>query len=324
MALLGVPRSGAVFVDSTDSSANSFGADTLDPPTALSATSGVSLDLDWTATVDTYAAGHRILRSSSSGGPYTQIAEVTPRSLVTYSDSSAEGTYYYVARSFDGAWESGDSNEVSGRIWRAFDCPSNPDLRACIRFDTDVSGTYADESGNANTVTHSGGAQIDGISDQAIDGTPGSHYEIADSASLDLTTAMTLEAWLRVDSLPTSGRVGILDNDGQYALFLYSGTGLRCSTTIDALPHIPVTTGAWFHVACTWDGTTLTMYLDGVQVASMASSGTIDTSNTNPISLLNSSPLWDEPADAAMDNLRIWHTARTQAQICADAGISGC
>ena len=323
-ALFVVPRSGAGFTAGTANSPNAFDADTLDPPTALTAADGVTVGLGWSATPDGYADGHRIMRSTTSGGPYTQQADLTPASNVSFVDSGTEGTYYYVVKAYAGAWESLYSNEVSARIWRAFDCPSDPDLRACIRFDTDVAGTYLDESGNSNTVTNTNGSQVPGISDKAAFAGPTTHYEMADSPSLDLTDAMTMEAWLKLDSLPSSGRAGILDNDGQYSLMLYAGTGLRCSNGISSLPHIPVPVGVWFHVGCAWDGTTLTLYIDGSPAASMGSTGTIATTNTNPVSLLNTSPLWDEPADGAIDNLRIWHSGRTQAQICADAGITGC
>ena len=323
-ALVVLPGSEASFSGVTANSGNAIGADTMDAPTALMATDGVTIQLDWTATADTYASGHRILRSSSSGGPYTQIAELTPRATVSYVDSAPEGTYYYVARSFFGSWESTDSAETTGWAWRAFDCPVDPDLRACIRFDTDLGGTYADESSYSNTVVHSGGSQVPGISSNAVLGSPTAQYEMADSPSLDLTSAMTLETWVRFDSVPSSGRAGLIDNDGQYSLIYFAGTGLRCSNGIDDLPHIPVSTGVWFHAACAWDGATLTLYFDGMPVATMPSVGTIDTTNTDPVSLLDSSPLFDEPLDGAMDNVRIWHSGRTQAQICADAGLSGC
>ena len=77
--LIAVPRSGAIFLDATDNSNNAVTADALDPPTLLTATSGTSITIDWTATTDTYASGHRIYRATSPGGPYAQIAQVTPR-----------------------------------------------------------------------------------------------------------------------------------------------------------------------------------------------------------------------------------------------------
>ncbi len=105
-----------LFADGVNNDSNSYATDTLDPPTALLATGGSSITLNWTPTADTYAAGHRILRSATSGGPYSQIAEVTPRTTSTYVDSPASGTYYYVARSFFQSWESANSNQAPATV----------------------------------------------------------------------------------------------------------------------------------------------------------------------------------------------------------------
>ena len=116
--MVALPGSEAGFSGVTANTANALAADTLDPPTALIATDGVTVQLDWTATAGTYASGYRILRSPTLGGPYTQIAELTPRTTVSYVDSAPEGIYYYVGRSFFGSWESTNSNETTGRAWR--------------------------------------------------------------------------------------------------------------------------------------------------------------------------------------------------------------
>lgn len=103
----------ALFTDSAAIGGNTVTTDTLDPPTGLSATGCASIALNWTATADTYASGHRVLRGTATGGPYAQIAEVTPRTTTTYTDSPAAGTYFYVLRSFFQSWESANSNETS-------------------------------------------------------------------------------------------------------------------------------------------------------------------------------------------------------------------
>jgi len=103
----------AVFSDTAPVGSNTFNVDTLSPPTSLTAGGGASITLDWTATADTYASGHRVFRSATPGGPYTQIAEVTPRTTATHIDNPAAGTYYYVVRAFYQNWESVDSNEAS-------------------------------------------------------------------------------------------------------------------------------------------------------------------------------------------------------------------
>ena len=106
----------AVWSNSFANTGNDFASDTLNPPAGLGATGGASVSLSWTATADTYASGHRVLRGTATGGPYTQIAEVTPRTTTTYPDSPAAGTYYYVVRAFYQSWESVNSNEASASV----------------------------------------------------------------------------------------------------------------------------------------------------------------------------------------------------------------
>ncbi len=228
----------------------------------------------------------------------------------------------------DGDLDLVNATDTANTIWFNFsatlNCASNPDLRLCLSFDTDVAGTYPDTSSYSNDVLHTNASRISGLSGKAIYNPGTAIYQMTDSASLDLTTGMTMETWARFDSVPASGQAGLIDNDGQYSLIYYGGQGLQCSNGVNALPRIAVALGTWFHIGCSWDGSTLTMYFDGVQVATMASTGTISTTNTNVVSLLDTSPAFTEPMDGALDNFRIWHVGRSQAQICADSGVIGC
>ncbi len=106
----------AAFAASTDAAGNSWSGDILTPPAKITASGGASITIDWLATADTYATGHRVLRASSSGGPYTQIAQITPRTTTTYVDSPAPGTYYYVVRAYYLGWESANSSEVTATV----------------------------------------------------------------------------------------------------------------------------------------------------------------------------------------------------------------
>ncbi len=103
----------ALFTNTASIPGNTFSTDTLNPPASLTATGGASITLNWTATSDTYASGHRVFRSTTAGGPYTQIVQLTPRTTTTYVDSPAAGTYYYVVRAYYQNWESVNSNEAT-------------------------------------------------------------------------------------------------------------------------------------------------------------------------------------------------------------------
>jgi hypothetical protein len=111
-----VPSSLAVLTAS-DTSTASAASDTLAPPTDLTATGGGStIDLSWTPTVDTYATGYTVYRAATSGGSYTSIGSVTPRTATSRSDAPGNGTWYYVLRSVYQQWESALSNEASATI----------------------------------------------------------------------------------------------------------------------------------------------------------------------------------------------------------------
>ena len=113
----GVTLVGAAFGDPATSSGNAFTTDTLNPPSGLAANvAGTTVNLSWTATSDAYATGHRVFRATAAGGPYSQVAEVTPRTTVAYADAPPDGTFYYVARAYYQGWESGNSNETSANV----------------------------------------------------------------------------------------------------------------------------------------------------------------------------------------------------------------
>ena len=92
-----------------------FTTEVLDPPTNLNVTGPLLVKtLTWTATVDTRATGYLVFRSTSSGGPYTQVATITPRTTTTYVDVVVGlGTRYYVLQSYYGSWTSVNSNQDS-------------------------------------------------------------------------------------------------------------------------------------------------------------------------------------------------------------------
>ena len=97
----------------SDTITGAFTTDALSPPTGLGAAGGTTVTLTWTATPKTWAAGYTIWRATSSGGTYSQIGSVTPRTTVTYVDSPSAGTYYYKVRASYQSWSSSFAGPVS-------------------------------------------------------------------------------------------------------------------------------------------------------------------------------------------------------------------
>ena len=98
--------------------ANATPQDTTPPaaPTALAATAGDgTVALDWDDNGEGDLAGYNVMRSTSTGGPYTQLNGGLVASS-NYNDASAANgtTYYYVVRAEDTTGnESGNSNETN-------------------------------------------------------------------------------------------------------------------------------------------------------------------------------------------------------------------
>jgi hypothetical protein len=105
-----------VFTDSAGTTANAVATGGLNPPASIIATTSGNVILDWDTSPSSNAAGYRIYRATSPGGPYSQIDEVTPGSTDTYTDSPGSGSFYYVLRSFYENWESNDSAEVTASV----------------------------------------------------------------------------------------------------------------------------------------------------------------------------------------------------------------
>jgi hypothetical protein len=157
----------------------------------------------------------------------------------------------------------------------------------------ELSGTTAADSAGTNTGTYMGGftlgapGAISGDSDTAVllDGLSGT-VMIPDSSSLDPSTAITLEAWIKPSSLPSAGSTMILRKDSQYQLSIAANGSLGfrvyqggVAEEVDsAAGTAPV--GNWTYVVGTWDGSKMTLYVDGTAVASMPLSGSIDTTTS--------------------------------------------
>lgn len=75
--------------------------------------------------------------------------------------------------------------------------------------------------------------------------------------------------------------------------------------------------GTWYHLAATYDGATLVIYLNGVRVNSTSPGGTIDYS-TSPSIKLGRLGSGSYNTSGLVDEVRIYNYARTQKQIIED------
>jgi hypothetical protein len=198
-------------------------------------------------------------------------------------------------------------------------CPMVSSLVGCWRFE----GSAGDDSQYGNDGITANATFASGVSGQSIAIGPTTLVTIADATSLDVTNQFTFETWVLVTALPGT-RSGLLDNDGQYGLFIHALGEVRCTPGPGLTSAAgTITTGSWTHVACSYDGATLRIYKNGNEISSVAMTGALGVGNTNGLRLGSNSPSGDNLA-GQLDELRIWNVARTQPEICLAAGGSGC
>jgi hypothetical protein len=174
----------------------------------------------------------------------------------------------------------------------------DPSLRACFRFENNTE----DDSEFHNNAISNGATFETGVDGLAVV-TTASSITIPSSASLTLSQ-MTLKLAIRPRSISATTRSGLIDNDA-YRLFLEPGGTIRCAVnggTEQVTTSMTVPANAWTRIACTYDGATLRVYLDGVPAAAAAFTDTIIP--PGEISIGQNSPV-GENFDGAIDNLEI-------------------
>jgi hypothetical protein len=203
-------------------------------------------------------------------------------------------------------------------------------------------GTVAeDETANGNDGTYlngvtlgASGAIIAGDDAVTLDGT-NDYIKVANDASLNPTSALTLEAWVK----PTSGgfssikpllvkgytshtppyyqyQLAILDSGGfpKYIQFSLSigGTRVDLNKANSGWQY-----GVWNHIVATYDGSAMRIYLNGDEVASKSQTGSISTYST-PLAMgcfenLTKSSTYCYKGD--LDELAVYGTALSAARV---------
>ena len=202
-------------------------------------------------------------------------------------------------------------------------------LVAAYGFNEGSGATVADASGNGNTGTVSGAAWVTaGKYGGALsfNGT-NSWVTVPDNASLDLTTGMTVEAWVDPSSLNGWEAVALKErpNGLSYALYNsdntskppagYINTG---GSDINATGAANLPLNTWSYVATTYNGTSLNLYVNGALVTSRAASGSIV--EQGGVLRIGGDSIWGEYFKGLIDEVRVYNVALNQSQVQTDMG----
>ena len=304
---------------SSIASATTQTADTTAPtaPASLSATavSSAQINLAWTASTDDVAVtGHRVERCQGAGcSTFVQIAAPTTTSL-NNTGLIAGTSYSYRVRATDAAGNLSayssvaTSNTLSGLV-------------AAYSFNEGAGTTVADVSGNNNTGSITGATWTTAgkYGNALVFNGTSARVTVPNAPSLQLTTGMTLEAWVNPSVVTSAWRDVIYKDNDIYFLEATStnagrpGGGGTFGETYGTAA-LPVNT--WTHLAVTYDRVMVRVYVNGVQVSSLAATGAIATS-TNPLTI-GGNTHWGDWFQGMIDEVRIYNRALTQAEIQTD------
>ena len=216
------------------------------------------------------------------------------------------------------------------------DVTEDASLLVHLQFDDDQTFlTAADSSGNGNDGVISGATYVSVSGDVSgssldFDGDD----DTVSLGALDVNgTGLTVAAWINADSFPGSARdprivskaSGAAANDHVFMLGTVRSGGetvIRARvrvggfTTTLLASTASLATGVWYHTALVYDESSLTLYLDGVAIASTALTGPLDQDNSVDVSI-GSQPDGSKYWDGLIDNVYLADRAFTAGEIAA-------
>ena len=235
------------------------------PPSGLTAfASAGDVILSWWGTA--YATSYTVKRSTTTGGPYKNIATgITD--LLTYTDRGLPaGHYYYAVTAETPSGETAESNRAM--------VITATELQTYLKFDDGKGRTAVDSSGHQHKGTLVGGATwAKGLKGDAVSLNGSTGYVRLPADIVSELSDFTIASWVYWNAARTWERVfdfganidhymmlTASSNAGpvRFAMSNNSGYG---EEVIDGSAPLP--TGQWVHVAVTLSGGAGTLYVNG-------------------------------------------------------------
>jgi len=191
---------------------------------------------------------------------------------------------------------------------------------------SESSGTVIhDFSGNGNDGTLVGGAVFESSGKYGgalrVDGVSGKVF-IKNSPTLEITNGMTIEAWVYPEKAGGPQSVVLKENQNDLSYGLYSGNssgypGVWIAPGRSVSYGKALTLNAWSHLAATWNGQGLRLYVNGTLVKNVTNSGSFSGVSSGGLSI-GGNAIFGEYFQGKIDEVRIYNRALTPKELTLD------
>ena len=241
----------------------------------------------------------------------------------------AAGNYSFFVRCRDAANNANPADfPITFSIAQA--ASPNAGLVAAFGFNESSGSTAQDSSGNslAGTITNATRTASGKFGGALTFNGTNSWVTVNSSSLLNLTTGMTLEAWVYPTALGSAWRnILIKERTAGEVYNLYANTDMSIpsvyviraaatNTPLDARGTQQLPLNTWTHLAATYDNSTLRLYVNGVQVGTRAAAGPLITSTG--VLRIGGNSVWGEFFAGRIDEVRIYNRPLSQVEIQAD------
>jgi hypothetical protein len=197
------------------------------------------------------------------------------------------------------------------------------------RFDEGSGSTATDSTGHGNSGNYQNGPTLgaagligggntavsfDGVDDRVF---------VPDSAGLSPTAAVTVEAWVNGSSFASSpgGYRTVANKGNSYWLRVDNVAGVQrarffirdAGVFFGATSSVAIATGSTYHLVGTYDGSTVRIYVNGVDQGPSTHTGAIDDTTTALVISTSSVSIWD----GRLDEIAIYGQALSSTRVQA-------